>query len=391
MRVLIDFTQIPLKRTGAGVYAESLALKMPAALGAGDRLLVLVQSDEVELPRLLADAANVEFLSIPARIFRNRMLLMVFEQLALPFLLLKHRIDVLHSLHYTMPWWTPSARVVTFHDLTMLLWPRLHTRGRRLIMPRYMRMAWKRADAILFVSDSTRRDAEKMFPPSRRLRAVTPLGVRSDAFLRASAAEIEESLAEHGIRQPYLLFLGTIEPRKNLTRLIQAFERVADEFPDCALVLAGKLGWEYEPVVDARNASRVSARIRHLGYVSGQTKRCLLAGCAALVYPSIYEGFGLPVLEGMAAGAPVIAGNVSSLPEVAGDAALLIDPESVEEMAEAMRALLADRELAGQYRRRGLERAALFAWERTAAETFRSYEAVFGRRRGGEATPERES
>lgn len=381
MKVLIDFTQIPLQRAGAGVYAENMVRALVPLAHPDDQIVLLMQSDERVLRNDLQGAGNVRILSIPRRLFRNRFALMLFEQIILPWILRVHRIDVLHSLHYTLPLWSPAARVVTFHDMTMILWPQLHTRARRLIMPVYMRLAWKRADAILFVSAATQRDAERIFPPSLGLRAVTPLGVSSDAFLVPPASDVQDALAAVGVSRPFLLFIGTIEPRKNLLRLIHAFETTADRYPDCTLVLAGKLGWEYEPVLRAIASSPVGARICRLGYISDVTKRALVAGCAALVYPSLYEGFGLPVLEGMAAGAPVITSNVSSLPEVAGDAAILVDPESTEALAEALREVL-NPSTAELLRKSGPRRAQLFPWSRTAVETWKAYKMACLRRRG---------
>lgn len=376
MRILVDFTQIPVGRTGAGIYAENLVREIPSLLGPDDLLFLLVQRDELILPSLFAQTRNVRILFISSHIFRNRLLLMLFEQFIFPWLLLVHHIDVLHSLHYTLPLWSPAARVVTFHDLTMLLWPQLHTRGRRLVMPIYMRLAWHLADGILFVSAATQRDAERLLGPRGKLRAVSPLGVNSDSFVRPSENQLQQGLSRLQIDRPYLLFVGTIEPRKNLVRLIHAFEIIAPLFPEHILVLAGKLGWDFDPVLEAIAASPLRGRMRHLGYISEEDKRTLLAGCAVLVYPSLYEGFGLPVLEAMAAGAPVITSNVSSLPEVAGDAALLVDPTSVDQIASAIRRLLGDPALAQHYRTLGSERAKIFSWSRTAAETYKIYETV---------------
>lgn len=380
MRILVDFTQIPIRRAGAGVYAENLAHRIPAVLQGDDLLFLLLQSDELMLPRLLSDMKNVRLIFIP-RLFRNRLLLMLFEQFILPWILLTHKIDVVHTLHYTIPLWAPSARVVTFHDLSMLLWPQMHTRGRRLIMPVYIRLAWRLADVIIFVSAATRRDAEELLPPvhGRRDRRdiVAPLGVSFDLFRPPSVEELESGLASLQIDKPYVLFIGTIEPRKNLVRVIQAFEDVASHFPEHLLILAGKLGWDFDPVLQAMERSPLRERMRHLGYISEQDKRILLAGCSVLVYPSLYEGFGLPVLEAMAAGSPLITSNVSSLPEVVGEAALLIDPESVEQLTAAMMQLLSHPELAKKYGALGQERARMFSWENTAAETYKAYQSAY--------------
>ena len=377
MRILIDFTQIPVHRAGAGVYAENLVSRIPSFLGPNDLLYLLLQTDEVMLPRMVADRKNVRILFVPSRIFRNRLLLMLFEQFILPLVLLTHRIDVLHSLHYTMPLWAPSARVVTFHDLTMLLWPQLHTRGRRLIMPLYMKLAWRRADVILFVSAATERDAERLLPPVKaRRNVVAPLGVNLDSFHPIPPAELDLLLTSLAISKPYVLFIGTIEPRKNLVRVIQAFERIAPQFPEHVLVLAGKLGWAYDSVLEAIEQSAFRERIRRLGYISDESKRALLAGGDLLVYPSLYEGFGLPVLEAMAAGIPAITSNVSSLPEVAGSAAVMVDPESVDELTAAMTRLLSSKEVAENYRQLGMERARMFSWDNTAAETYKAYQTA---------------
>jgi glycosyltransferase involved in cell wall biosynthesis len=158
-----------------------------------------------------------------------------------------------------------------------------------------------------------------------------------------------------------------------LVRVIQAFEKVASRFPEHILVLAGKLGWDFEPVLEAIARSSYRERIRHIGYVSDQDKRVLLTGCSALVYASLYEGFGLPVLEAMAAGIPVITSNVSSLPEVAGAAALMVDPESVDQMSAAMTRLVSDPELAKTLSALGTERAKMFSWKKTAAQTYEAY------------------
>jgi glycosyltransferase involved in cell wall biosynthesis len=245
-------------------------------------------------------------------------------------------------------------------------------------MPIFIRSAWRLADVILFVSAATRRDAERTLPVrANRLNTVVPLGVGLDAFDHPAAADLRSGLSSLQIKKPYVLFIGTIEPRKNLLRVIHAFEDIASQFPEHLLVLAGGLGWGFDPVLKSIAGSPIRERIRHLGYISEENKRVLLAGGDLLVYPSLYEGFGLPVLEAMAAGIPVITSNVSSLPEVVGSAALMVDPESVEQLAAAMALLLRNRELANKHAVLGLERARMFSWENTAAETYKAYQAAY--------------
>jgi glycosyltransferase involved in cell wall biosynthesis len=392
MRILVDFTPIPLQRAGAGVYAENLVRRLPSFLGPDDVLFLLLQKDEVTLPPLFAGRKNVRLLFLPSRVFRNRLMSMLSEQLILPWLLLFHKIDVVHTLHYMVPLWAPARRVVTFHDLTHLLRPEMHTRARRLLMPVFVRSGWRFADVILFVSASTRRDAERMLPPRRNgLNTVAPLGVGAEAFHRLSDEDLRDGLRFLEIKQPYLLFIGTIEPRKNLLRIIRAFENIASQFPEHILILAGGLGWGFEPVLAAIAGSPVRERIRHLGYISEENKRVLLAGGDLLVYPSLYEGFGLPVLEAMAAGIPVVTSNISSLPEVVGSAAPMIDPESEEQLTAAMALLLSDRDLAKKYSGLGQQRARMFSWENTAAETYKAYQAAHSAEGGPPTQQQREN
>ena len=376
MRILIDFTQIPIERTGVGVYAEHLLQELPDLLDARDRLFVLIQDDERFVPQALGPRSQVQLLKIPSRIFRNRAALLVFEQLVLPCLAWRHRIDVLHSLHYTHPLFAPCARAVTIHDMTFSLFPELHTRGRRLLFPFFIRRALRRAECPIYVSHSTQRDAERLFGPSRHPGHVTPLGV-DPAPAATNPEEDEARLASLCVRKPFLLFLGTIEPRKNVVRILQAFEQVAADHPSLTLVLAGKMGWHPEEVVAALEKCTVRGRVCRIGFVSEAEKSALLRSCAALVYPSLYEGFGLPVLEAMAHGAPVITSNLSSMPEVAGDAAIELDPHSVKAIAQAIDRIASDKPLREDLHHRGTSRSSQFTWKRTAKETYASYTEAY--------------
>ena len=301
---------------------------------------------------------------------------MLFEQLALPFLLKQHTIHIIHSLHYTFPLFAPCSRAVTIHDLTFFLFPELHTRGRRLLFPFFIRRAMRAAECPIFVSRSTQQDAEHLLGSSRHPGHVVPLGVSLPRPM--TAAELTSFLQPLGIAQPYLLFLGTVEPRKNVVRLIQAFEAVAQNHPELSLVIAGKLGWHCEPVMAALASSPVSSRIRHLGFVTEDQKQALLSSCATLVYPSLYEGFGLPVLEAMVHGAPVITSSVSSMPEVAGSAALLVDPLSLSGLSDAMESIFANVRVSAELQRNGLRRAAEFSWRKNAETTYQAYQSIAG-------------
>lgn len=373
MRILIDSTPVPVGRTGAGIYADHLIEALAPLLRPDDRAFILVQSDDTHLRGLVACHPSLTELVVPSRVLRNRLALALYEQCILPLVVLRHRIDILHSLHYTFPLLCGAKRVVTLHDMTHSLHPEMHTRGRTLAMSGFARLAMRHADAVLFVSKSTRADAERLFGPGNNFRAVTPLAVDKDAFANIAPDTIGETLSRLGIQQPYILFLGTLEPRKNLVRLIHAFDSLGPEYAAYRLVIAGKPGWHYDAALAAIENSPTKSRIQRLGYVAPEDKAGLIAGCAVLAYPSLYEGFGLPVLEGMAAGVPVVTSNVSSMPEIAGDAAVLVDPSSTEQIAEAIRSVLSNTTLAQRMRDAGKLRAAKFSWKETARLTYVAY------------------
>ncbi len=372
MNILIDFTQIPVQRTGVGIYAEHLAKELPALLQPGDRLFLLAQDDEPLLSSSLNSHSQVELLTIPARRFRHRAALLLYEQVLLPFVLAWRRIDVVHSLHYTFPLFAPCARAVTIHDLTFCLFPELHTRGRRLLFPFFIRRAMRVAECPIFVSRSTQHDAERLFGSSRHPGHVVPLGV-SVPSIPLDINPASQTVPSLGILSPFLLFIGTLEPRKNLVRIIRAFEQIAENHPDHLLVIAGKFGWHCEEIIAAMENSPARARIRHLGFVTETQKHMLLTTCKMLVYPSLYEGFGLPVLEAMAYGVPVITSNVSSMPEVAGEAALLVDPKSVEEISKAMNWLVSDSSQNQKFRQDGPTIARKFTWDKMTKLTMNAY------------------
>jgi len=373
MRVMIDYSQIPVSRTGVGVYAENLVREIVPLFGPNDSLFVLLQSDEIALPQDMPNGHVVQYVVIPSRFFRNRAILFAFEQLILPLLLMFYRIDSLHSLHYTHPILSPCRRIVTIHDLTFLLFPDLHTRGRRLIMPFFIRHAIRHSDAVIFVSESTRKDAERLVARGNAVGVVVPLGVDPKYSVPSGQDEISAVLKKLNLSRPFILNIGTIEPRKNLVRLVQAFEYLADRRGDVSLVLAGKLGWDYSKIITEIRRSRHTKRLLQVGFITDDEKRVLLNSCEIFVYPSLYEGFGLPVLEAMAAGVPVITSANSSLSEVAGDTAELVDPTSIQDLANAMVRILADDSNKDKNRAAGKSRASSFTWMNTARETYRLY------------------
>jgi glycosyltransferase involved in cell wall biosynthesis len=265
--------------------------------------------------------------------------------------------------------------VVTIHDLHVLHAPwdfrPWFRRYARAVIPRLAR----RAARVIAVSEYTRRDViEHLGLPEHRVVTV-PNGVAPNGQPSAVSEPVAANIPER-----YVLSVGTLEPRKNLLRLFQAIRLLADRpaTRDVVLLHAGGYGWLADGIVRAARTPALGARVRLLGYVPQDDLACLYRRARLLAYPSLSEGFGLPVIEAMAAGCPVVAADRSALPEVAGDAALLVDPESVEAIADGIQRVWEDDALARDLAARGLVRARLYSWERTARLTAEVYASVLG-------------
>jgi len=270
-------------------------------------------------------------------------------------------VDVLLSTNsYLTAWFTTIPTAIVVYDLVPFVDRANAKSSSARIEQATIRPALRRAAALPCISDATRADLVRLVPKARGKDSVIPLAADA-AFGVPVAAPGHPSL-----EAPYVLAVGTLEPRKNLERLIAAWSQLSEtDRRGHVLALVGPTGWDAAPILAA--ARDQGARL--LGRVSEEELRALYAGAGAFAYPSLYEGFGLPVLEAMAAGAPVLTSSVSSLPEVAGDAALLVDPQDPHAIADGLRRLLGDGALAEELRTRGRARAAEFSWERTARET----------------------
>jgi glycosyltransferase involved in cell wall biosynthesis len=270
--------------------------------------------------------------------------------------------DVLLSTNsYLTAWFCRKPTAVVVYDLVPFVDRANAKTSSARIEQATIRPALRRAAALPCISEATRADLVRLFPYASGKASVIPLA--ADPAFSAPVDRPGHPALEG---DPYVLAVGTLEPRKNLERLIAAWTALDPEVRgDHVLALVGPIGWDAAPILAAAR----EAGVRLLGRVSEDELRALYAGCAAFAYPSLYEGFGLPVLEAMAAGAPVLTSNVSSLPEVAGDAALSVDPRDAGAIGAGLAQLLTDPALRDDLRRRGRERAAAFSWERTARET----------------------
>jgi glycosyltransferase involved in cell wall biosynthesis len=365
VKVVLDCTSVPRRPAGAGRYALELAnaLAVLASEPESDLRLVILERWG-KLASLAGD--RVEYVRAgPA----NRWARVVWEQTALPILLRRLQPDVCHSTHHSLPLLPVAARrVVTVHDLTFRLFPARYPWSSRHYMRWTTAAAMRSADAVIVPSEAVKRDLLRLKRPPRAAVHVIPEGVSPRFIAEATESSVASLRTRHALPGRFLLQLGTDEPGKNRALTVGAFEELGPEFPDLGLVFAGQKGWG--------EAAALPESVLDLGYVPDEDLPALYAAAEVFVFPSLYEGFGLPVLEAMAAGTPVVTAPGGACAEVAGDAALIVDPLTSSGLAAAIRTVLTDPTKRSALSRRGRARAAEFTWERTARETLAVYRAA---------------
>ena len=271
---------------------------------------------------------------------------------------------------HVLPLAHPLPSVVTVHDLGYRHFPDAHPARQRWYLDWSTRFSARAATHLLADSAATQRDLAHFYGvPLEKITVVYP--GRDEHLVKVDPAPAR---ARYGLAADYLLHVGTLQPRKNLSRLMDAVVSLRAHWPDLQLVLAGQPGWQAEPILAQARAHADCVRL--LDYVPDPDLAGLYSGARALVFPSLYEGFGFPILEAMACGVPVVCANTSSLPEVAGDAALLVDPQDTAALSGAIDRLLADASLRARLVGQGLEQVRKFSWARAARETLQVFDRV---------------
>jgi glycosyltransferase involved in cell wall biosynthesis len=368
MRIAIDARK--LRDYGIGTYVRNL-LRELARIDATTEYSVLCREQDC---RIVHDmGANFHAVKETAGAYS------IGEQFAVPLDLRRERVNLFHAPHYVLPPLTPCRSVVTIHDCIHLRFPQyLPNRIAYAYARASLWTATHRAARVLTVSETSKRDILEYFRiPESRVEVIYN-AIDERFWQQPTADDMERVRERYQLNAPFVLYAGNIKPHKNLERLIEAFNmlRQTPHLKDVQLLIIGDEISKYAALRRAVHRHKLHRHVRFFGFVSDQTLAALYRLADVFVFPSLYEGFGLPPLEAMASGTPVITSNVSSLPEVVGDAAIKIDPYDPSAIAEALGRVLTDAALRADLRARGLERARSFSWERSIRRVREVYDEV---------------
>ena len=371
--ITLDISAAVHHRAGLGRYAESLARALVATDPERYALFYNRERGIEPLPGL--DHLPTRTVALGYKPWR--MLVWWGQLTRFPLDRLLPGRDLFHATEHLLLPLRHTPSVLTIHDLIFRHLPEHHKRLNRWYLNLTMPLYCRRATHIITVSQCTRRDLIAAYGlPEQKISVVYEAA--APRFCPQPDERVSTARARYGLPARYLLAVGTIEPRKNLARLLAAFEQIHTQGLSDALVIVGRRGWLYDDFFARLERSPARQAVLFPGYVPDEDLPLLYAGAQALVFPSLYEGFGLPMLEAMACGTPVVAANTASLPEIGGDAALYFAPTDVDQITHVLARLLGDPGLQNDLRTRGLTRAAQFSWQRAAVETAAIYQNVIG-------------
>ena len=365
MKITIDATGLSPHKTGTVTYlVEILAQWNSDRTIAHDFVIFCTIQTRHHFDELQLDKRFLLSI-VPVR----KLMQMMWQQTVLPLFLLRHKVDVHWGPGFVLPLLVVCPMVVTIHDMTFDLFPEAHEPIKRLYFPFMIRRAVKRASRVLVDSGSTANDLDRLIPGSAEKTVVAHLAART-LNVKSALPNLDDRYSAPGnpVSGLYVLFIGTLEPRKNLHRLLQAWKQLSvDDRFENRLIVVGVKGWMVEQLEDQGNDN-----VEFVGHVPDHQLQAYLRGASCFVYPSLYEGFGLPVVEAMAAGIPVLTSNVGATREIARGAAVLVDPMSVKDIVDGLHKLLTDLNLRQQLSEAGIKRAGEFSWEVTAKLTLKT-------------------
>ena len=377
MRIGLDGKILTLRAGGTGRYAINLTRAMLAEAAARRPDLEFVVFTGPQTSRAVMEEFRGRceecFLGAKSSVIRSLTLV--------PAALRRLRVDVFHGMdHVGIPLVGRSGKyVVTVHDVIPLILPETFTPRHRLVVRLALARVRRKADLVVVPSHAVKRDVVRRVGLPEARVVVTPEGCEPRFRPVRSETALRDVAARYGLPPRYVLAVGTLEPRKNLTTLLQVFARLRREGgvdPELHLVLAGARGWLDEPIFRTVRSLGLEDAVRFPGFIDDDDLPAVYSRAALFAFPSLYEGFGLPLLEAMACGVPVVTSNISSMPEVAGDAAVLVDPRDADGLAAAIARVLRDEALRERLRAAGIARAREFSWEATARRTLDAYASL---------------
>lgn len=371
MNIAIDAFEANLnKKVGMGNYVDNL-IQALARIDSENDYTLYVKKGSNETGNL--NQENFKYKKLTSPMIRS-----YWSQCRLPIEILLNRPDILHiPTGHKIPFNCPKNTVVTIHDLAFIKFPKYFESNVKWRSLQFTRHAILKAKKIIAISQSTKNDILKYYKVDELKVEVIYHGVEDIFKPIEDTSKIDLVCKKYGINLPFVLFVGVLQPRKNITRLIWAFKKMLNSCNlKMQLVIAGNKGWMYEDIFKTVKQAGIEDRVVFTGYALKQDVIWLLNGAKVFVLPSLYEGFGMPVLEAMACGVPVVTSNVSSMPEIAGDAALLVDPYSVDEISRALIDVINKPQLADELVKKGLKRVKSFTWEKAARQTLKVYESM---------------
>jgi len=371
MTIYIDVSAAVHQNAGIARYAESLARALLTYHGQEHKFSLFYNRDRQVKP--LAGLEGIPTRTIYAGYKPWRMAVWLGQLAGIGFNRLLSDAELFHATEHLLMPLRDIPTVLTVHDLIYHLFPAYHKRLNYWYLNVAMPLFVRRADALITISESSKRDLVRIYHvPEEKITVIYEAA--SPNFGPVPTEHVAEVKARYGLPERYLLALGTIEPRKNLIRLVEALRSLRQKDRALSLVIVGRTGWLYQGFFQHLEKLDVPKAVLLSGYVPDADLPAVISGAAAYVLASFYEGFGLPILEAMACGTPVVCSNTSSMPELGGDAACYFDPYNTESMVAAIATVLEDGNLRAEMRERGLAQAARFSWQRTAKETLAVYE-----------------
>lgn len=380
MRIAIDLTATPKSKTGIGRYMLGL-LKGLQEEDKENEYYLYAQDDDLD--GFGVYAPNFHMVPVKSKFLRKQYLRIVWEQIVFPWKIRKAKADVLHCPNYTMPYpvklVSPKTKVVgVFHDMTYFIHPEYLVGWKCKMFQGYIKQTAKAAQKIITISENSKVDIPKFCKPKNKDIEVTYMGVKEDFFNSVPADS--DLLNKFGIDSKYIIYVGTLEPRKNIPNLIRAYREIPEN-NEYKLVIVGKKGWYYDEIFKVvEEYPELKEKVIFTGFVEDDDMMRLMRSSSAVAYISYYEGFGIPVIEGMASGRPTITTNVSSLKEVAGDCCFLCSPDDISSISNAISGAISESKLisdndadALMRRDKALERAHYFSWNNCAKATLKAY------------------